>query len=193
MLTATERPPLSLAAWTWIDSTPDGLVSFMLIAPARANAPGLQPIASRAGLATPDLPLPSPGIRIVLAGPDALVLLPRMEGALRVGADEGWADFARRGGTIVLLMGQRYLTPAARRMDVEEYLKDSTLSRQLWLGKTTLGADYTDQQRQGEACVVCSRSEPPLNFSGHAYTATSGAPLGWAVVAHPDCISKESA
>ncbi|MGW3072388.1 hypothetical protein [Kitasatospora sp. NPDC001132] len=187
MVTATERPPLSLAAWTWIDSTPDGLVSFMLITPARADAPGLRPIAVRAGLATPDLPLPSPGIRLVLTGPDALVLLPQMEGALRVGADEGWADFARRGGTIVVLMGQRYLGPTARRIEVEEYLQQVVLARQLWLGKTTLAGNYTDQQRRGEACVVCSRSEPPLAPAGHAYTATSGAPLGWAVVAHPTC------
>nr|BFD90729.1 hypothetical protein KitaXyl93_20890 [Kitasatospora sp. Xyl93] len=190
MLTATERPPLSLAAWTWIDSTPDGLVSFMLITPARADAPGLRPIASRAGLATPDLPLPSPGIRIVLNGQDALVLLPHTDGALRISADEGWADFARRGGTIVLLMGQRYLAPAARRIEVEEYLQQAVLARQLWLGKTTLAADYTDQQRRGEACIVCEHTEPPLQPAGHAYTATSGAPLGWPVVAHPSCTTE---
>ncbi|MFE6500794.1 hypothetical protein [Kitasatospora sp. NPDC057738] len=186
-MTATERPPLSLAAWTWIDLTPDGLVSFMLITPARRGASGLQPLAARAGLATPDLPLPSPGIRIVLTGPDALVLLPRVDGAIRVPADQGWADFARRGGTIVLLIGQRNLAPDARRIDVETYLQQGLLTRQLWLGKTTLAADYTDQQRRGEACIVCTQPEPPLKPAGHAYTATSGAPLGWAVVAHPSC------
>ncbi|MFJ6616695.1 hypothetical protein ACIQOW_03800 [Kitasatospora sp. NPDC091335] len=193
MLTATDRTvPLSLAAWTWIDATPDGLVSFMLITPARADAPGLRPIATRAGLSAPELPLPSPGIRIVLDGPDALVLLPHVDGALRLAADEGWADFARRGGTIVLLMGQRYLDTAARRIDVEEYLQQALLSRQLWLGKTTLGADYTDQQRRAEACIVCGRHEAPLSPAGHAYTSTSGAPLGWPVVAHPSCTAQEA-
>lgn len=187
MLTATERPPLSLAAWTWIDSTPDGLVSFLLVTPSRGDAPGLRPLAARAGLATPDLPLPTPGIRIVLDGPDALVLLPRVDGAIRVPADDGWSDFARRGGTIVVLLGQRHLDPGARRIDVERYLQQGLLTHQLWLGKTTLAGDYTDQQRRGEACVVCSRIEPPLASAGHAYTATSGAPLGWAVVAHPTC------
>ncbi|MBD0673156.1 hypothetical protein [Streptomyces sp. CBMA156] len=193
MLTATDRTvPLSLAAWTWIDSTPDGLVSFMLVTPARADAPGLRRLATRAGLAAPELPLPSPGIRIVLDGPDALVLLPHVGNALRVSADEGWADFARRGGTIVLLMGQRYLDTAARRIDVEEYLQQALPSRQLWLGKTTLAADYTDQQRRAEACIVCGRHEPPLSPAGHAYTSTSGAPLGWAVVAHPSCTAQEA-
>lgn len=159
MLTAAERSvPLTLSAWTWIDSTPDGLVSFILITPADGDTPGLRPIATRAGLAAPDLPLPSPGIRIVLTGPDAIVLLPHVEGALRIAVEDGWADFVRRGGTIVLIMGQRHLDADARRVDVEEYLQQAMLSCQLWLGKTTLAADCTDQQRRNEACVVDGRT-----------------------------------
>ncbi|MEV8324490.1 hypothetical protein [Kitasatospora sp. NPDC056731] len=192
MLTAADRTAsdLSLSAWTWIDSTPDGLVAFMMITPSSGEARGLRALASTAGLALPDQPLPSPGIRIVLDGPDALVLLPRTTGAIRVPADDGWSDFVRRGGAIVILMGQRYLDPSARRIDVEEYLQTALLSRHLWLGKTTLAADYTARQCRGEACICCGRPEPPLGPAGHAYTPTSGAPLGWAVVAHLACIEE---
>ncbi|MFD9690962.1 hypothetical protein ACFWXO_34960 [Kitasatospora sp. NPDC059088] len=192
MLTAAEHPAdLSLSAWTWIDSTPDGLVAFMMITPSSGEARGLRAFATTAGLASPDLPLPSPGIRIVLDGPDALVLLPGPSGAIRVPTDEGWSDFVRRGGAIVLLMGQRYLIPGASRIDVEEYLQTALLSRRLWLGKTTLAADYTAQQCRGEVCICCGRPEPPLGPAGHAYTSTSGAPLGWAVRAHPSCVEGE--
>ncbi|MET8624524.1 hypothetical protein ABZW30_12335 [Kitasatospora sp. NPDC004669] len=193
-MTAAERnvSDLSLSAWTWIDSTPDGLVAFMMITPSSGEARGLRSLATTAGLAAPDMPLPSPGIRMVLDGPDALVLLPGVAGAIRVPANDGWADFVRRGGAIVLMMGQRYLASSARRIDVEEYLQQALLSRQLWLGKTTLAADYTAQQCRGEACICCGRAEPPLRSVGHAYTPTSGAPLGWAVMAHPQCVETET-
>ncbi|MFE6050028.1 hypothetical protein ACFQ6N_04700 [Kitasatospora sp. NPDC056446] len=192
MLKATEHSvPLSLSAWTWIDSTPDGLVSFMLLTPSSGETRSLRRLALGSGLATPEQPLPSPGIRIVLAGTDALVLLPGVPGAIRVPGDAGWADFVRRGGTVVLILGRQYLEPGARRIDVDRYLSTALLSRHIWMGKTVLAADYTARQCRGEACIVCGASGAPLSPAGHAYTATSGAPLGWAVVAHPDCTAVE--
>ncbi|MFE2407142.1 hypothetical protein ACFXDE_02225 [Kitasatospora sp. NPDC059408] len=194
MLTAAELnvADLSLSAWTWIDSTPDGLVAFMLITPASGERRDLRQVAVAAGLATPELPLPAPGILVALADADALVLLPNASGAIRVPSASEWADFVRRGGVITLLIGARPLDAGAGLVGVDEYLMRAVLSRQIWLGKTTLAAEYSAKQCRGEACIVCGHSDPPLAPAGHAYTPTPGAPLGWAIAAHPDCLGSES-
>jgi hypothetical protein len=185
----------SLSAWTWIDSTPDGLVSFALVTPGAGGptAAEMQTLAEDAGFATPDQPLPSPGIRLVLQGPDAVIALPGAEHGLRIPADAGWADFVRRGGTVVVALGAQSLAAGADRVAVEAYILESLLPRRIWMGKTTLAAEYTAVQLRGEACVCCGRKEGPLVPAGHAYTPTSGAPLGWPVVACPAHAPEETA
>ncbi|MGW6913695.1 hypothetical protein ACWGB8_07735 [Kitasatospora sp. NPDC054939] len=187
-------PSLSLSAWTWIDSTPEGLVSFVLVTPEGATG-SLGPIAEQAGLAVPTEPLPAPGIRLVLQDRHAVVLLPGGAPALRVPADEGWADFVRRGGTVVVVLGTHPLAPDSGRIAVEQYLLTGALSREIWLGKSTLAADYSPQQVRAEACVRCGGTVGPFVPDGYAYTPVppGSAPLGWAVVAHPGpCPGPES-
>ena len=41
----------------------------------------------------------------------------------------------------------------------------------------------TDGQLHGKACVTCGAEQGPFVAAGHRYTPTSGAALGWAVVA----------
>lgn len=177
----------ALSAWTWIDSTPEGLVSFALVTPAVGGptAAEMQTLAEGAGLATPDQPLPSPGIRLVLQGPDAVLALPGAAQGLRIPADDGWADFVRRGGAVVILLGADPLAIGAGRAAVESYVMGAMLPRRLWLGKTTLAAEHTAAQLRGDACIYCGEQGEPLAPAGHAYTSTGRAPLGWPVVACP--------
>lgn len=194
MLTAAEHPlrTTPLRAWTWIDSTPDGLVSFILITPASSDT-GLGAVARAAGLQPPDQPLPAPGIRLILHDEYAMVVLPRAETALRVPTDEGWADFVRRGGTVVVILGDDPLEADSGRVEVEQYLLRAALPGGILMAKTTLATTYSDAEVRAEACVVCGRPGARLIPVGYAYTPTSGAPLGWSVVAHSTCATKESA
>lgn len=191
MAPARPLPPpaaqLRLAAWTWIDSTPEGLVSFALVTPAAGGLTvmEMQALAEIAGLATPDSPLPNTRLRLVLQGEYAVIAVPGSGPALRIPADEGWADFVRRGGTVVVMFGGEPLAAGAGRHAVEAYMLGALLPRRIWMGKTTLAAEYTAVQLRGEACICCGRKEGPLVPAGHAYTPTSGAPLGWPVVACP--------
>ncbi|MFD5916159.1 hypothetical protein ACFVYP_07135 [Kitasatospora sp. NPDC058201] len=190
LMTAAERPTASaLSAWTWIDSTPDGLVSMVLITPSDASSPGLGSLAARAGLLPPHEPLPAPGLRLVLHEDHAMAILPRAETALRFPTDEGWSDFARRGGTVVVILGEHPLEIGADRSAVERYLLRAMMPRQIWLGKTTVAADYAPSQVRGETCIVCGAGGGLLHPVGYAYTPTVGAPLGWPVVAHSTCPS----
>lgn len=52
----------------------------------------------------------------------------------------------------------------------------------------------TRTQLQAEACIRCGLEGGELIPAGHAYTPTDKdhASLGWAVVAHPRCIERES-
>ncbi len=60
-------------------------------------------------------------------------------------------------------------------------------------GDGLLSADLlTPAQKQRTACVECGTEDGPLLPAGHAYTKTSGAPLGWAVVACSDHVPEES-
>ena len=198
MAPASPLPPRTvlgaLSAWTWIDSTPDGLVSFALVTPASGGptAEQMQVLAESAGLATPDLPLPSTRVRLVLQGEHAVIAIPGPGPALRIPADEGWADFVRRGGTVVVILGAHPLAVGGGRAEVESYIMDALLPRQIWMGKTSLAAEYTAAQLRGEACICCHRADGVLAPAGHAYTSTTGAPLGWAVVACPDHVPGES-
>jgi hypothetical protein len=198
MAPALPLPPRTvlgaLAAWTWIDSTPDGLVAFALVTPSVGGptAEQMQAVAESAGLATPDLPLPDARIRLVLQGQDAVIAVSGSGPALRIPADDGWADFVRRGGTVVVILGAHPLAPGGGRAEVESYIMGALLPRQIWMGKTTLAAEYTAAQLRGEACVCCHRADGKLVSVGHAYTSTTGAPLGWAVVACPDHAPEES-
>lgn len=177
----------ALSAWTWIDSTPDGLVSFALVTPAVGGptAAEMQTLAEGAGFATPEQPLPSPGIRLVLQGPDAVLALPGAGHGLRIAADPGWADFVRRGGTVVILLGADPLAVGVGRAAVEGYVMGAMLPRRLWMAKTTLAAEHTAAQLRGDACIYCGGQDDPLTPAGHAYTPTGQAPLGWPVVACP--------
>ncbi|MGV9271342.1 hypothetical protein ACWDRR_42645 [Kitasatospora sp. NPDC003701] len=182
---------MPLSAWTWIDSTPEGLVAFVLITPATEASSGLGALAQAAGLESPDRPLPSPGLRLVLHDSYAMVILPRAKTALRIPTDEGWSDFVRRGGAVVVIMGERSLVHDAERTEVESYLLQSLLPGGLWMAKTSLAAAHPPAGVRGEACIVCGRGDGQLDPVGYAYTPTTGAPLGWAVVAHPTCPTEE--
>ncbi|MFB7672968.1 hypothetical protein ACFC26_16320 [Kitasatospora purpeofusca] len=188
MLATAERPLRGeLSAWTWIDSTPDGLVSLVLITPASESDPGLGPLAEMAGLLPPSAPLPSPGLRLVLHTDHAMVILPHAKTALQIPTDKGWADFVRRGGTVVVILGEQPLEAGAGREALERYLIAAMLPGRIWLGKTTLAADHTPAQVRGEKCVICGQAGGSLTPVGYAYTPTSGGPLGWPVVAHTVC------
>ncbi|MFJ9443265.1 hypothetical protein ACIRRH_15545 [Kitasatospora sp. NPDC101235] len=58
---------------------------------------------------------------------------------------------------------------------------------------TTHQQPPTRAQLQAKACICCGREGGELVPAGHVYTPTgeTSAPLGWAVVAHPDCTSPE--
>ncbi|MFB7473969.1 hypothetical protein [Kitasatospora sp. NPDC056184] len=184
-MAAAEHPLRELSAWTWIDSTPDGLVSMVLITPAADGPPGLGALAERVGLRQPSEPLPSPGLRLVLHDGYAMVILPQAETALRIPADTGWADFVRRSGTVIVILGEQALAAGATRADVDRYLLDAVMPGRIWLGKTRLAADYASAQVRGETCIICGRAGRDLTPVGYAYTPTTGAPLGWPVAAHP--------
>ncbi len=52
----------------------------------------------------------------------------------------------------------------------------------------------TREQLHGRACVLGAHHTGPVVPAGHVYTPTSGAPLGWPVVAcAPRSIAKEDA
>ncbi|MFJ9440335.1 hypothetical protein ACIRRH_00515 [Kitasatospora sp. NPDC101235] len=57
-------------------------------------------------------------------------------------------------------------------------------------------AGLTDDQLHGVTCRCCdgpATAGAPLTRAGHVYTSTGPgrAPLGWPVVAHPDCTISE--
>ncbi|MDH6710498.1 hypothetical protein P3T27_007248 [Kitasatospora sp. MAA19] len=58
---------------------------------------------------------------------------------------------------------------------------------------TTHQPEPSRAQLQAKACIRCGREGGELVPAGHVYTSTSEgqAPLGWAVVAHPKCITIE--
>ncbi|MFJ8429873.1 hypothetical protein ACIQ9P_01085 [Kitasatospora sp. NPDC094019] len=189
-MSTAERPlrNTELSAWTWIDSTPDGLASMVLVTPLGEGSPALGSLAERAGLLPPEAPMPTPDLRLVLHDSCAVVIMPRAETALRIPADAEWAAFVRRGGTVVVILGERPLEPGAGRAAVDRYLMDTIPPGRLWLGKTTLAtAGHAPAQVRGGACVVCGLAGGVLEPVGYAYTPTSGAPLGWPVVAHAVC------
>jgi hypothetical protein len=53
------------------------------------------------------------------------------------------------------------------------------------VGNSPIDRELTDAQLHGRACITCDTGQGPLVPAGHAHTPTSGAPLGWAVVACP--------
>jgi hypothetical protein len=65
-------------------------------------------------------------------------------------------------------------------------MADIAASVQPQPGDGLLSADHlTPAQKQHTACFECG-APGPLVPAGYAYTKTSGAPLGWAVVACPN-------
>ncbi len=145
MVTAAERPLAltaqflaDLSAWTWIDSTPEGLVGFLLIAHPQAVEGEMAALAAALGMATPDRAMPE--LRGVLActTTDALVTVPGCATGLLVPTASGWGRFARDGGPIVFLVTG---TPMARDADLSAvvgHLVADLLPGTLWLGKTVL-------------------------------------------------------
>ncbi|MDH6578603.1 hypothetical protein [Kitasatospora sp. MAP5-34] len=167
---AAEQPlPLSSellatsSVWTWIDSMPEGLVAFLLITPPMGGAVDMQAFATRACLGAPNQPMPDSTIQLVIQGADAVLAICGTETALRVSITPEWAQFVRAGGTVVVVIGADPLLPTAARREVDDYLLGAVLPRKLWMGKTRLAAEFTEDQVHGRACRCCGSAEAPLH------------------------------
>lgn len=143
MVTAPERPlaaassiPGGLSAWTWIDSTPEGLVAFLLIAHPDGAEPEMTALARALGMATPDSPMPDLGRRLLCGTTNAVLQVPGVEVGVRLPLDSEWSRFIRDGATVVLLISVAPLAPSADLLAVSEHLMTGLLSRNLWMGKT---------------------------------------------------------
>ncbi|MEU8920275.1 hypothetical protein AB0D10_04965 [Kitasatospora sp. NPDC048545] len=55
---------------------------------------------------------------------------------------------------------------------------------------TPIQISVTSEQPHGRACIHDAEESGALVPAGHVYTPTSGSPLGWPVVAHPQCIEE---
>ncbi|MDH6109853.1 hypothetical protein P3T36_005346 [Kitasatospora sp. MAP12-15] len=144
MVTAAEYPlALSveflaeLSAWTWIDSTPEGLVAFLLIAHPRGAAAELEVIARSLGLATPDRAMPELAPALRCADDDGVVLvIPASDVDLRMPTAREWIAFVAAGAPVVVLISG---TPLARDADlstVSGHLLAALLPGHVWMGKT---------------------------------------------------------
>lgn len=186
----------SLSAWTWIDSTPEGLVSFCLLTPGPAG-PGvstMEALASSAGLATPNRPMPDSLIHLMIQAEDVVLTVAGTGIAIRVQAGPEWLDFVRRDGTVVVLVGMRPLDRGADRQAVERYMLGAMLPGDVWMGKTRLAAAFSRAQLEGGACWDCGTEDRPLH-PGETFTlrvATGVVRDTVAVVCTP-CLTKGSA
>lgn len=165
-----ERPlPLSgellaaSAVWTWIDAMPEGLVAFLLITPPMGAPVDMRGFADRAGLCTPDQPMADCSIQLTIQGSDAVVAVRGTETALRVAVGPEWSQFVRAGGAVVVAAGAEPLLSTSGRQEIDDYLIGAVFPRRLWVGKTLLAAEFTEDQIHGRACRVCGSGDAPLH------------------------------
>lgn len=126
----------ALSAWTWIDSTPEGLVAFLLVAHPQDVEQEMVALAMSLGMATPDLAMPDLGARLLCSTTNAVLEVPGSSVRLLVPASGEWSGFARGGGPVVVLISTTPLARDADLMTVSTHLMTALLPRQVWMGKT---------------------------------------------------------
>jgi hypothetical protein len=164
---ATRDAVSGLSAFAWIEATTDGLVAFLLVAPAVPEVSGadMAALAEATGLAAPAALLPDVGPRIMVDGTRATLCLPELGRALRIVVNDEWTRFVNRGGAVVLLAGADQLLPSSERSELETYMRVRlSPDGQLWLGKTR--RFHSAAQLAGEACIYCGAAQPPLHPAG---------------------------
>lgn len=126
----------TLSAWTWIDSTPEGLVAFLLVAHPQGVEDEMVALAMSMGMATPEHVMPDLEPRLRCGTTNAVLEVPGAAAGLRVPTSSEWSQFARGGGPIVVLVSAAPLARDADLMAVSSHLMAALLPRHVWLGKT---------------------------------------------------------